>query len=184
MQTKRKDKIVLIISVVLVVILFVSAIVGTVFYYMSLVNEKNLKISSLSNEIANLTTQISSLKKQVASIEANVTSPHLVSTLTTKEYSWLSVLEEGGGAAPYNFVEITGSVTNTGGGTAFNAGLQVVGYDADGILTANVTVPLTDGNSQYAASFGTDKATDVYGTSSWQLGSLGSGKTATIDLDI
>ncbi len=181
MQNKTKYKI---ISAALAIILLASITVGTVSYYLNSLNEKNSKISSLSDEIANLTAQISTLKSQVASLKANATSPHLVSTLTTKEISWITIWQMFGGGPPYNFVEVTGSVTNIGGGTAFNTGLHVIGYDGTGVLAVNVTVPLNDENYPYAASFGSDKATDPYGTSSWQLGSLGTGKTATIYLDI
>ena len=184
MQTK-KSKINLLVSILLVVVLFTSAIVGTEFYYISVVNEKNTKISLLSDEITGLNNQISNLTNQVASIKANVTSPNLVSTLATKEYSWIEM----GGGSPYNWVEVIGSVTNTGGGTAFNTGLLVVGYDDTGNLIVNVTVPLASGNSGYPAGFGSDKETDAYalyadGTSSLELENLTSGKTATIDLDI
>lgn len=175
----------MVVSIFLVVVLFASAIVGTEFYYITAVNEKNAKIILLTNQITDLNNQISNLTNEVASIEANVTSPNLVSTLATKEYSWIDM----GGGSPYNWVEVTGSVTNTGGGTAFNTGLHVVGYDNNGNLIVNVTVPLAGGNSGYPAGFGSDKETDAYapyayGTSSLQLENLTNGKTAIIHLVI
>jgi hypothetical protein len=166
------------------VMLFVSSIAETLLYYNGVIEGKNNQISSISNEIANLTAEISSLNSQLANLKANLTSSHLVSSVTTKEYDWLSILEEGGGAYPYNFVEITGSVTNTGGGTAFNAGLHVLAYDAGGNALINMTVPLGGG------TFGTDdKITGLIkswggSVSSMQLGNLTSGKTLPISIDI
>lgn len=170
MVNKRKVKLALIVA-----ILFVSSITGTVFYYNRIVNGNNSEMTVLNHKIINLKDEIPSLNSNISSLKSqvsNLTSPHLVATITTQEYSGILVLEEG---SAYNYVEITGSVTNTGGGTAFNAGLHVVGHYSD----ANVTVPLDSG-----ASFGTDKATDAYGGSSLKLGSLDSGQTATISIDI
>lgn len=86
--------------------------------------------------------------------------------------------------ALYNRLYISGNVTNTGIGIAYNAGLHVVAYD-NGVLEVNMTVPLANG-----ATFGTDNATiasalSTYGSvSSLQLGNLGSGQTATIGIGI
>jgi len=85
---------------------------------------------------------------------------------------------------PFNYLYITGSVTNVGVGTAFTAGLHVVAYAANGGLEINMTVPLING-----ATFGTDAGTDAYvsssyGNSSLQLGSLYSEQNATIEIGI
>jgi hypothetical protein len=47
---------------------------------------------------------------------------------------------------PYNLVQVSGTVTNTGGGIAFNAGLHAEGYNVNGVLVANLTVPLVNGS--------------------------------------
>ena len=149
----------------LIAVLFVSLLAGTIFYY--------------NGKIARLNRQISNLKCQVASL----TSANLVDKLAVTEipknypYNVPSPL-------PYNYLYITGNVTNTGEGTALNAGLHVVANDANGGLEINITVPLVNG-----ASFGTDAGTDAYvlnsyGNNSLQLGSLFSEQTAIIEIGI
>jgi hypothetical protein len=142
----------------LVIILFVSAIAGTIFYYNGIVNSENSKITSQNNEIANLTSQISNLTTQIA----NLTTAHLVTTLVV-------VTEVG--APPYNYLHIWGSVNNTGKGIAYNAGLHVVAYSAAGTVEINMTVPLT-----------IDVEVEI--GSSLPLGNLDAGKSATVVLDI
>jgi hypothetical protein len=150
---------------VLIAILLAGAFAGTIFYY--------------NGEIANQNSQISNLKSQLA----NLTSANLVTKLGITEipsnysYNVPSPL-------PYNYLYITGNVTNTGEGTAYNSGLHVVAYDANGELKINMTVPLVNG-----ASFGTDAGTDAYvsssyGSSSLRLGSLYSEQTAIIEIGI
>ena len=183
---------------ILVVILFIGAIAGTISYYANVINSGNSKIaslntqianltnetnlnneiSSLNNEIKNLTSQISSLKGQIT----NLTTANLVTALGVVEISKNN--QEMPINQPYNHFYISGSVKNTGKGTAYNAGLNVVAYTANGTLEINMTVPLSNGGV-----FGTDNATNRYvtstfGNSSLQLGPLYGGQTATIDLDI
>jgi hypothetical protein len=177
---------------VLIAILFVGAIAGTMFYYNGVVNDKNSKIVSLNtqianqnNEIANLTSQISNLKSQLT----NFTSGNLVASLGISEVGNTSTSAY---LYPYYRLYISGTVTNTGIGEAYNAGLHVVAYTANGILEINMTVPLTNGEE--GVNFGTDSATNAYvlnwassiGSSigSLQLGNLDSGQTATVDLNI
>ncbi len=164
------------ITVLIIAVLFVSAIAGTIVYYNNILNEKNSKIALLNSQIPNLNSQISNLKNQVT----NLTSPNLVTTITTQEIPEFSPEYPGGPhyTTPFNFVQITGTVTNTGGGTAFNAGLHVVGYDLNGVLVANITVPLGSGY------FGSDNATDAYSTGTSQLGRLDSGQIANINENI
>jgi len=45
----------------------------------------------------------------------------------------------------YNHILIIGTVTNTGSGTAHNAGLHVVAVDATGETLINMTVPIATG---------------------------------------
>ena len=176
---------------VLIAILFVSAIAGTIFYYNGVVNDRNSQIASLNNEIANQNAQISNLTAQVE----NLTSAYLVTALGATEIPLgaTEIISNNpfGIDFPfqnmYNHLYITGSVTNTGVGTAYNAGLHVVAYDATGTLEINMTVPL--GYDQYGA-FGTDAAIDSwilsspYGLSSLQLITLDSGQNMPIILNI
>lgn len=136
---------------------------------------------NLNNQIANLTSQISSLKVQMT----NSKTADLATALSEKEIisSDFTATE----SIPYNYLYISGLVNNTGYGTAYNTGLHVVAYDADSnsTLDINLTVPLADG-----ASLGTNSEIDTYltnfrgGVSSLQLGSLGSGEIATVNIAI
>ncbi|MGA3060715.1 MAG: hypothetical protein ABSD92_10135 [Candidatus Bathyarchaeia archaeon] len=91
---------------------------------------------------------------------------------------------------PYNALYITGSVNNTGEVTAYNAGLHVVAYAADGTLEVNMTVPLDNGASgQNSAWFGADAAINTFLAdysinNSLQLRSLAGGATTAIDITI
>lgn len=164
------------ITALIVTILFVGAIAGTIVYYNAILSEKNSKISLLNSEIPKLNIQISNLKNQIV----NLTSPNLVTTLTTQEILEFSPEYPGGPhyTIPYNFVQITGTVTNTGGGTAYNSGMHVVGYDLNGVLVANTTVPLGSGY------FGSDTKTNAYSTGGSHFGKLDSGQIANINENI
>lgn len=184
-------------STLMVAILLVSVIAGAAFYYYGPLNSEiskitslNHEIASLNNEIANLTSQISNLKDQEADLgshAAKLTSAYLVTALGITEIPGNSSSEMDGyelTPVPYNYLIIQGSVTNTGKGTAFNAGLKVVAYSNNGTLEINMTVPLAD-----YANFGTDNATENfvssnYGSSSLALGVLNSGQTANVNLNI
>ena len=161
---------------VLIVILFVSAISGTIFYYNNILNEKESQISLFNSEIPNLNTQIANLKTQIT----NLTSPNLVTTLTTQEIVKFSPEYPGGPhyTIPYNFEQITGTVTNAGGGTAYNTMIHVVGYDLNGVLVSNVTIPLGSGY------FGSNNETYAFGSISSQIGTLMSGQIANINENI
>jgi len=50
---------------VLIATLFVSAIAGTIFYYNSVVNDRNSKIASLNNQVKNLTSEVQNFTAQV-----------------------------------------------------------------------------------------------------------------------
>jgi hypothetical protein len=160
-------KIIIAISVLVIAILFV----GTIFYY--------------NSEIANLNSQISNLKGQIQ----NLTSANLTTALSITEIPYIQF--PFGGPPPDNLptppnnLYINGSVSNMGGGIAFNAGLHVVAYAANGTLEVNMTVPLVNG----ATVFGTDDATDAFVSNyykdyagSLELGYLKSGQTVTFDL--
>jgi hypothetical protein len=168
-----------------IVILFTSAFAGIVYYYNGLLADRDSKIASLNtqlqqqnNEIANLTSQISSLNQEIA----NLTTANLVTELVVKEVAdgYDSVL---GGYVP-NHLVISGSVKNANGGTAYNAGLQVLAFDSNGLMEVNVTVPLANG------AYGTDNSTKNFvgihiGVFNRTLGNLGGNKTVYIsEIDI
>jgi len=164
------------ISFLIVAILFVSAIAGTISYYNGVVNDRNSKIALLNSQIANLNNEITNLSSQ--NHEANLTSPYLATALGATEIA----------SNPYNRLWISGSVTNTGEGTAYNAGLHVVAYAANGKVEVNMTVPL---NNNDVVNYGTDAATDASAyvgngdnNPSFFLVSLGGGGTAVIGINI
>ncbi len=135
---------IIIASFLLVALLFVSSIAGTIVYYDGIVNGKDSKIESLNNQIENLNSQITNLTAQVS----NLTSANLVTGLVVTEVPDNSPLTTMfptlATFVPSNFW-INGSVTNIGHVTAFNAGLHVVAYNADGTLEINMSVPLAIG---------------------------------------
>lgn len=141
-------------------------------YFNNAVSQKDAQIASLESQIPYLNRQISNIENQIS----NFTSPNIVSTLTTQEI-WKFSQEYPGGpnyTVPYDFVQISGTVTNTGGGTAFNTGLRVIGYDMNGVLETNVTVPLGSG------FFGSDNSTNEYADVSSLTSTLSSGQIVTI----
>lgn len=76
---------------------------------------------------------------------------------------------------------MTGWVINKGLGTAYNAGLHAIAYDAKGTLEVNMTVPLVDGMGGIFYTF------DIIPKDSqvpFHFGSLDSGQNATITLSI
>jgi hypothetical protein len=128
--------------------------------------------NNLNEDLANVNGQVSVLKDQLA----NLTTAQL--TLSNENVIDVHYYE-------FNNLYIRGSVGNTGLGTAYNAGLHVVAYTADGTMEINMTVPLKVG-----ASYGTDEATSAvaaappFSKSSLELGTLGSQITADVSLSI
>ena len=175
-----------VISFWIIVILLISAFAGTVVYFNYELNSKNSEIASLNSQVSSFKSKLPNLTSQITNLTGlidNITSAHLVTALGIAElgnYSSAYITYR------YYRLYISGSVTNTGAGIAFDAGLKVVAYSADGTLEINMTVPLDGGG----VNFGTDAATDAFITSSLntpgslQLGNLGSGHTATIALNI
>jgi len=150
---------------VLIAILFAGTISGTVFYYNGITKDRNSEIASLNNKITNLNTKISNLTVQLT----NLTSANLVTiALGVTEVPYNSQISLNSALPPDNYLYITGLVTNTGDGIAYNAGLHVIAYDATGTLEINTTVPLTAGT--------------VYIDSSLPLGNLVGGQNATIEI--
>jgi len=182
----KMNKKVIAVSVLIAIlsgVLFVSAIAETISYYNREISSKKSKIALLNDKIANLTGEISNLNSRLA----DLTNAYLVTSLGATEIPYNSPYN--GVAIPYNHLYITGSVTNTGGSTAYNAGLHVFAYNSTGTLEINMTVPLTNSGTMYGAVFGTDTATEnyvssTYGISSTQLETLGSGQNMPIMINI
>jgi len=58
----------IVMSVLIIAMVFVSAIAGTKFYYDNMINDKKAEIESMKSQISNLDRQISDLKSQVANL--------------------------------------------------------------------------------------------------------------------
>jgi hypothetical protein len=131
------------------------------------------------SKIPNPENQTTNDKNQIT----NSTKPNLVTALGISEVSNTSSISRS-----YNRLHIEGSVTNSGPDTASNAGIHVVAYTSDRILEINMTYPLTYG------AFGSDDSMNSYVTSfdpfcpislkSLKFGSLATGQTADVDIDI
>jgi hypothetical protein len=188
----------------IIAILFVSPIAGTIFYYNGKVNVNNSKIASLNNQVANQNREIADLTSQITHFNSEVAN------LST----YLEVSEVTNGTSPsqpvhfngvlaYDALSINGTVVNTGNLTAYDAGLRVVAYSANGTLEINMTVPLVAGSLVYFPSdpwissdimyYGTDNVTQAYANAednwynespSLHLGDLGGGQTAPVDMEI
>ena len=145
-------------------------------YYNSTINDKNSKIDILNSEITNLNSQISTLNTQVANL-TYLRSANLTAALTITECT----------AQPYNYILITGSVNNTGEGTAYQAGLDAIAY-SHGTLEVNMTVPLINegiyGANSTIVAFLDHLDLGLYRTSSLQLGALASRGSDTINIAI
>ena len=162
-----------------VVILFATVLGGTVTYCNSVLESKNSKIASLNTKISNLSSQVTNLTAATGQIK-NLTSANLVTALGVAE-----IVNTSSVSRAYNRLYIEGSVTNNGSGLAFNVGLHVVAYTADGTLEINMTVPLTYGEfGTNAAIYSYIYSFDPYGTSSPKFGNLSYGQSADVNLDI
>ena len=165
MWDRLKIKTVVAISI-LIVVLFVSSIAGIVSYYNALLDAEQLKIESLNNEIVNQSNELNNLESEVGHInseQANITTGLGVTEITNAVQA---------DNLTYDALFIKGTVVNAGNLTAYNAGLNVVAYSANGTLEINMTVPLVHGEAIYAGSdpyygdvidFGTDNATQALG---------------------
>ena len=153
-----------------VTLIFVIIFAGVSSYYFYTIYNQDSKIAQLNTQEQNLKGQIT-----------NLTTAYLKTALEeneiiTSDYAATQSL-------PYNYLYVSGTVTNTGGGKAFNAGLHVTAYNAAGTLEINMTFPLSGG------TFGTDSKIDAYatnsqwgGVSSLQLGNLAGGETVTSNI--
>jgi peptidoglycan hydrolase CwlO-like protein len=119
----------------------------------------NIQIRSLADEVNNLNSQVSSLGGQISHLR----SAYIVTALGANE-----ILN----STPHHLY-ISGSVINTGGGTAYNAGLHVVAYTVAGELAINMTVP-------FFGTFGSGPGD----SSSIQLSSLGTTEEFAVMVNI
>ena len=166
-------------KIIMLMSVFMEAILlaGTVFYFNGLLNDRNSKIELMNAQIANLNSQLSNL----SSLVKNFATANLVTAIGATEVPKNSSINLPS-VHLYNHLYISGSVTNTEEGTAYNAGLHVVGYDVNGRLRINMTVPLGGG----MAAFGMDSEIMEYlgGGSSTVLRRLYAGETTGIDIAI
>ncbi len=142
---------------------------------------------NLNSEIENLTNQIPSLREQTTNFTAAYLASGLKGNLTTALQGKEIITSDYAAtqSIPYNYFYISGTVTNTGNGTAFEAGLHVIAYDIhNNTRDIDMTLPL-------GGTFGTDNRTNTYITNSYggfraslQLGNLGSGETKTTNIQI
>ncbi len=166
------------ISLLMIIALFVSAIAGTIYYYNGIINDRNSKINSLDSQIVNLNNEIANLSSKIGVFGLeNLTSPNLATKLGATEIA----------GNPYNHLWISGTVTNTGEGTAFNAGLHVVASSVNGTIELNMTVPL---NNNIVTNYGSGAvSSSAYiangdNNPNYLLPSLAGGGTVVIGLNV
>jgi chaperonin cofactor prefoldin len=158
-------------------------------HIMELVNQ----INKLENQNNDLQTQIDELENEIPRLQnkvLNLTTANLVTALGIVEVPRDS-LHNYPSPLLYNHLYISGSVTNTGSGKAYNAGLHVVAFAANGTEVVDLTVPLVNLYNRtgtevttFGPVFGTNAATQIYGNGSLTLGSLNGGQSVQISLAI
>jgi hypothetical protein len=171
----------------LLLTLMILLIASITAIYLSTQDNPNKNLTSeqqanLRNQITNLTQQLTHLTETTN----RLTSTNLSASLNVHEMIGATSSSMGGlipTPLPYNYLWITGPVTNTGSGYAYNTGLNVIAYTDDGILAVNITVPLTGSN------YGTDNETNAfvaktYGNSSFTFRALDGRQTTQVYLNI
>ena len=158
------NKKITVISFLIVAILFVSAIAGTIIYY--------------NSQITNLNSQISNLKSQIANLAVNLEASLGITEIPSNSSFNVHF------STKYSHLYLSGSVTNVGNSTAYNAGLHIIAYTANSTLEINMTVPLVNDEA-----FGTDAGTNNYvsanlGSNLLQLGILQSEQKVTVSISI
>ena len=179
-------------KILIVAVVFATIFLGVLISYSYVIIVQDYKIASLNTQIQNITREIEDLTNQTSSINnqtTNLTTAYLASGLKAniatalQEKEIITANYAATQSMPYNYLSITGTVTNTGNGTAFETGLHVVAYDVSGNSTKDINLTLP-----FGGSFGTDGAINDYlaksqgGMGSLQLESLGSGQTKTVSL--
>ena len=181
------------VTITLIAVLIIASLIPAAIVYndTNVLRSKNEQITLLKTEIGNLTDQASNLTDQVLNLSEIMSSgqpptqleyAHLVGSFGVRE---ITTTVSG---MPYSRLYIEGSLINTGNNTAYNAGLHVVAYAADGTVEINMTVPLDNGGD-----FGTGDGASAYvqanagawGTqTSLQLESVGGWQIVAISLNI
>ena len=168
------------ITALIIVILFVSAFAGTIAYYNGVVTDKNSQIASLNNQISNQSSEIANLTSQVRNLQSQITI--LTTANLTASLSFLnSPPSPYGGTGTLSIYD--GSVHNVGKAEAYNAGLHVVAYDAQGVKEIDATVPLAF-EEEFTNPFGYFQAGSGLIGGSYSVTSLGAGQSAQIRLNI
>jgi hypothetical protein len=169
------------VAVLIIVILFVSAFVGTIAYYNGLVTDKNSQIASLDNQISNQSSEIANLTSQVRNLQGQITI--LTTANLTASISFLETPPARAYGSYIGFLNLDGSVANVGKSMAYNAGLHVVAYDAQGVLEINATVPLAF-EEEFTNPFGYFQVASGLIGGSYSVTKLGAGQSAQIRLNI
>jgi hypothetical protein len=180
--------------ILLVTLVFAIIFAGVLSSYFYLIIFQDYKIASLTaqeqnlnSEIENLTNQIPSLQNQTTNFTAAYLASGFKANLTTALQGKEIVTSDFAAtqSIPFNYFYISGTVTNTGNGTAFQVGLHVIAYDTyNNTRDIDLTLPL-------GGTFGTDNKTNNYITNSYggfrpsvQFGNLGSEQTKETNIQI
>lgn len=106
-------------------------------------NQEYSKEAKLGAEIVNLQNQISVLNANISSLEG-LKAPNVLLALGCTEILSNSTYNANNPQS-FDHLWITGTVTNEGLSTAYNAGINVVAYDVNGNMILNITVPVAYG---------------------------------------
>jgi hypothetical protein len=179
--------------VIVVTLVFAFIFAGVLASFSFVIIIQDYKIASLNAQVQNLNSEIENLANQTPSPndqKTNLTAAYLASglkanlTITLQGKEIITSNYAATKSIPYNYFYISGTVTNTGNGTAFKTGLHIIAYDSydNSKKDIDLTLPL-------GGRYGTDATTNAYagsqgGPSSFQLESLGSGQTKTVNIQI
>jgi hypothetical protein len=179
-------------AVLLVFAIIFAGVLSSYFYVIIFQDYKSASLTAqeqnLNSELENLTNQIPSLQNQTTNLTVAYLASGLKANLTTALEGKEIVTSDFAAtqSIPFNYFYISGTVTNTGNGTAFKVGLHVIAYDNYNSATRDIDLTLPLGGT-----FGTDNRTNNYVTSyyggfsqSLQLENLGGGQTVTTNIQI
>lgn len=154
MAIKSKKSLTLTLAVLLVIT--IASFTGALLYLYSQVNFRDSELvechttmdqqyqneAQLNSQINSLSTQIASLNGQIDNLKGVMTA-NLVTSLGIHEILNNATYDPNN-PSTFNYLYITGTVTNTGVVTADSAALIIVAYQANGNMVANQTVTLGD----------------------------------------
>jgi uncharacterized coiled-coil protein SlyX len=146
-----------------VVLIGLASLVYT--YYTPLINSKDAEIAAQSNQIASLNATISNLNSMVAALQNQISdlqekyTANLVTALGANEIS-------SSNSSVLCHLYISGTVTDTGVTTAYNAGLHINGYASDDTVLINITVPIGYGVYQDGFNANGTALSTIYPTQS------------------